>query len=73
MTGMSSTSTGRGHSSNTSRDESSSSAMDASKRRIPSEQWEAKRGIITQLYQEEKRSLKEVMTIMEKQYSFNAT
>lgn len=42
-------------------------------KRIPSEQWEAKRGIITQLYQEEKKSLKEVMDFLEREHGFNAT
>ncbi|CAG9994075.1 unnamed protein product [Clonostachys byssicola] len=43
------------------------------RKRIPSEQWEAKRPIITKLYQVEKRSLKEVMEILERDYGFEAT
>lgn len=43
------------------------------RKRIPSDQWEAKRAIITKLYQEEKRSLKEVMDILERDYNFKAT
>jgi hypothetical protein len=42
-------------------------------KRIPSEQWEAKRVLITKLYQEEKRSLKEVMDILEREHGFKAT
>lgn len=51
------------------------SAIQARKtrKRIPSDQWEAKRPIITKLYQVEKRSLKEVMDIMERDHGFTAT
>jgi hypothetical protein len=44
-----------------------------SRKRVPAEIWETKRPIITRLYQEEKRSLKEVMDIMERDYNFTAT
>lgn len=43
------------------------------RKRVPTEEWEAKRPIITRLYQEEKRSLKEMMEIMERDYEFTAT
>lgn len=43
------------------------------RKRVPAEIWEVKRPIITRLYQEEKRSLKEVMDIMERDYKFTAT
>lgn len=43
------------------------------RKRIPSEEWEAKRPIITRLYQEEKRSLKDVMDILERDHHFKAT
>jgi hypothetical protein len=43
------------------------------RKRVPAEIWETKRPIITRLYQEEKRSLKEVMEIMERDYKFVAT
>lgn len=43
------------------------------RKRVPTEIWEAKRPIITRLYQEERRSLKEVMDIMERDYQFIAT
>ncbi|KAF6844030.1 hypothetical protein CMUS01_01529 [Colletotrichum musicola] len=43
------------------------------RKRVPAEIWETKRPIITRLYQEEKRSLKEVMEIMERDYHFVAT
>jgi hypothetical protein len=43
------------------------------RKRIPSEQWETKRPVITKLYQVEKRSLKEVMEILERDYGFEAT
>lgn len=48
-------------------------SSESGKKRIPSEQWEAKRGIITRLYQEEKKSLKEVMDYLEKEHGFTAT
>lgn len=44
-----------------------------SRKRIPSDQWEAKRPIITKLYQVEKKSLKEMMSIMENEHNFTAT
>ncbi|KAL0932943.1 uncharacterized protein CTRU02_211906 [Colletotrichum truncatum] len=43
------------------------------RKRVPAEIWETKRPTITRLYQEEKRSLKEVMEIMERDYHFVAT
>jgi hypothetical protein len=43
------------------------------RKRIPTDQWDAKRPIITKLYQEEKRPLKEVMDILEKEHGFTAT
>ena len=43
------------------------------RKRIPSDQWEAKRPIITKLYQLEKKSLKEVMRVMENEHNFTAT
>ncbi|TDZ54639.1 hypothetical protein CTRI78_v006198 [Colletotrichum trifolii] len=43
------------------------------RKRVPAEIWETKRPIITRLYQEEKKSLKEVMEIMERDYHFVAT
>jgi hypothetical protein len=43
------------------------------RKRLPAETWEAKRPIIARLYQEEKRPLKEVMDIMQRDYEFNAT
>jgi hypothetical protein len=43
------------------------------RRRIPNDQWEAKRALITRLYQKEKKSLKEVMDILERDYDFRAT
>ncbi|KAF9870765.1 hypothetical protein CkaCkLH20_11664 [Colletotrichum karsti] len=43
------------------------------RKRVPAEIWETKRPIITRLYQEEKKSLKEVMEIMEREYHFTAT
>ncbi|KAM0237301.1 hypothetical protein ACHAPO_004648 [Fusarium lateritium] len=42
-------------------------------RRIPSSEWEKKRPIITKLYQEEKRPLKEVMEVLEREHGFTAT
>jgi hypothetical protein len=42
-------------------------------RRIPSAEWEKKRPIITKLYQEEKRPLKEVMEVLEREHGFTAT
>ncbi|KAF4451864.1 hypothetical protein F53441_5183 [Fusarium austroafricanum] len=42
-------------------------------RRIPSLEWEKKRPIITKLYQEEKRPLKEVMEVLEREHGFTAT
>ncbi|RFN45660.1 hypothetical protein FIE12Z_10106 [Fusarium flagelliforme] len=42
-------------------------------RRIPSAVWEKKRPIITRLYQEEKRPLKEVMEVLEREHGFTAT
>ncbi|KAF4983393.1 hypothetical protein FZEAL_1122 [Fusarium zealandicum] len=42
-------------------------------KRIPSAEWLAKRPIITRLYQEEKRPLKEVMEILEREHGFTAT
>ncbi|KAH7152933.1 hypothetical protein EDB81DRAFT_649202 [Dactylonectria macrodidyma] len=43
------------------------------RKRIPSQEWEKKRPIITRLYQEEKKSLKEVMDILERDHNFTAT
>ncbi|KAI5458462.1 hypothetical protein BGZ63DRAFT_46994 [Mariannaea sp. PMI_226] len=43
------------------------------RKRIPSQEWEKKRPIITRLYQEEKKSLKEVMDILEREHNFTAT
>lgn len=43
------------------------------RKRVPAEIWEKKRPIITRLYQEERKSLKEVMEIMERDYHFVAT
>ncbi|KAJ0298536.1 hypothetical protein COL5a_011999 [Colletotrichum fioriniae] len=55
-------------------DEMTSSGQSAKPRkRVPAEIWEAKRPIITRLYQEEKKSLKEVMEIMQRDYHFAAT
>ena len=48
-------------------------ALSKPRKRVPAEIWETKRPIITRLYQEEKRSLKEVMDIMERDYKFTAT
>ena len=45
----------------------------AAKKRLSAETWETKRTIITKLYQEEKRPLKEVMEIMQRDYQFSAT
>lgn len=42
-------------------------------KRIPTESWEAKRPIITKLYQEERKSLKEVMEILQRDHGFKAT
>ncbi|KAM0199502.1 hypothetical protein ACHAPI_003264 [Fusarium lateritium] len=42
-------------------------------RRIPSAEWEKKRPVITKLYQEEKRPLKEVMEVLEREHGFTAT
>ncbi|EXM02332.1 hypothetical protein NOF04DRAFT_21918 [Fusarium oxysporum II5] len=42
-------------------------------RRIPSSEWEKKRPVITKLYQEEKRPLKEVMEVLEREHGFTAT
>ncbi|KAM5356439.1 hypothetical protein ACJ41O_003085 [Fusarium nematophilum] len=42
-------------------------------KRIPSSEWEKKRPIITRLYQEEKRPLKEVMDVLEREHGFTAT
>lgn len=43
------------------------------RKRIPTDQWEAKRSTITKLYQIEKRPLKEVMEIIERDHGFKAT
>ncbi|KZL66751.1 hypothetical protein CT0861_04456 [Colletotrichum tofieldiae] len=43
------------------------------RKRVPAEIWETKRPIIARLYQEEKKSLKEVMEIMQRDYHFVAT
>lgn len=43
------------------------------RKRIPGEIWETKRPIITKLYQEEKKSLKEVMEVLERDHGFKAT
>ncbi|RBQ90357.1 hypothetical protein VDGD_04633 [Verticillium dahliae] len=43
------------------------------RKRVPMEVWETKRPLITRLYQEEKKSLREVMEIMERDYHFVAT
>ncbi|KAF5673442.1 hypothetical protein FHETE_3356 [Fusarium heterosporum] len=42
-------------------------------RRIPGAEWEKKRPAITKLYQEEKRPLKEVMEVLEREHGFTAT
>ncbi|KAK2052735.1 hypothetical protein LY76DRAFT_650348 [Colletotrichum caudatum] len=42
-------------------------------KRLPAEIWETKRPIITRLYQEENKSLKEVMEIMQRKHNFVAT
>ncbi|KAM0438975.1 hypothetical protein ACHAPT_001736 [Fusarium lateritium] len=42
-------------------------------KRIPSSEWEKKRPIITRLYQEEKRPLKEVMGVLQREHGFTAT
>ncbi|EFQ26072.1 hypothetical protein CGRA01v4_14515 [Colletotrichum graminicola] len=42
-------------------------------KRLPAELWETKRPIITRLYQEENKSLKEVMEIMQRKHHFVAT
>ena len=44
-----------------------------SRKRIPSDEWEKKRPIIARLYQEEKKSLKEVMDILARDHQFTAT
>lgn len=54
-------------------DTGSSMAPSRCRKRIPSEEWEKKRPIIARLYQEEKKSLKEVMEILERDYQFTAT
>lgn len=54
-------------------DDLSATQSRKTRKRIPSDQWEAKRPVITKLYQIEKKSLKEVMDIMEKEYNFTAT
>ncbi|KAL2756957.1 hypothetical protein ACRALDRAFT_1062623, partial [Sodiomyces alcalophilus JCM 7366] len=54
-------------------DTASLGSQTKARKRVPTEIWEAKRPIITRLYQEEKRSLKEVMDIMEREYQFVAT
>lgn len=54
-------------------DDLSATQSRKTRKRIPSDQWEAKRPIITKLYQIEKKSLKEVMDIMEKEHNFTAT
>lgn len=43
------------------------------RKRIPGDEWETKRPIITKLYQEERKSLKEVMEILERDHGFKAT
>ncbi|OLN89783.1 hypothetical protein CCHL11_09500 [Colletotrichum chlorophyti] len=43
------------------------------RKRVPAEVWETKRPLITRLYQEEKKSLKEVMEIMHRDHGFVAT
>lgn len=55
------------------KDKASPSPPSKTRKRVPAEIWEVKRPIITRLYQEEKRSLKEVMDIMERDYKFTAT
>ncbi|KAK1982290.1 hypothetical protein LZ30DRAFT_781406 [Colletotrichum cereale] len=42
-------------------------------KRLPAEIWETRRPIITRLYQEENKSLKEVMEIMQRKHHFAAT
>ncbi|KAF5024116.1 hypothetical protein F66182_3818 [Fusarium sp. NRRL 66182] len=42
-------------------------------KRIPSAEWEKKRPIIAKLYQEEKRPLREVMEVLEREHGFTAT
>lgn len=54
-------------------DDLSATQSRKTRKRIPSDQWEAKRPIITKLYQIEKKSLKEVMDIMENEHNFTAT
>lgn len=54
-------------------DTGSSMPSSKSRKRIPSEDWEKKRPIIARLYQEEKKSLKDVMEILERDYQFTAT
>ncbi|CAM1510051.1 Fc.00g003860.m01.CDS01 [Cosmosporella sp. VM-42] len=56
-------------------DDTGSSSMPPSKsrKRIPSEEWEKKRPIIARLYQEEKKSLREVMEILQRDHQFSAT
>ncbi|KAF7556623.1 hypothetical protein G7046_g6246 [Stylonectria norvegica] len=54
-------------------DTGSSMSLCNSRKRIPSEEWEKKRPVITQLYQEEKKSLREVMEILEREHRFKAT
>lgn len=43
------------------------------RKRIPSAEWEKKRPVITRLYQEEKKSLKDVMETLEREHNFTAT
>ena len=43
------------------------------RQRIPRDEWEQKRHIVTKLYQEDKKPLKEVMDILAKEHNFKAT
>jgi Clr5-like protein len=54
-------------------DSGSYGTQSKARKRVPTEEWESMRPIITRLYQEEKRSLKDMMLIMERDYHFVAT
>lgn len=54
-------------------DSGSHGTQSKARKRVPTEEWESMRPIITRLYQEEKRSLKDMMLIMERDYHFVAT
>jgi hypothetical protein len=51
----------------------SPTALQLRNKRVPTEQWETIRPLFTRLYQEEKRPLKEVMEILERDHHFKAT